>query len=296
MFELQPHLRAAMSGDPDFRAVLWEVGGLEKSRVDPALWLAPEELVEMEALRGEKRRREWLAARVALKGLLLADGVVAAPATAIVRKDAAGAPRLVVYEPDTGRYEVRGCSISHSGAYVLCAYTPGRHGRVGVDIERRTWRMLYLRRKYANKADRLLDPPDSIGAGTLVWSLKESLSKLVGTGMGCGFPKLVCNETEPGRCEMFDPAGAPHRGRYEWLERYALTAVADPPDAAAAPAPPPRRGLLERLARKRRLKRLRRERAMREREAAKETAGAPEGAPAGDWCNREESNLHASRH
>ena len=295
MFDLTPHLRAVMSGDPDFRAVLWEVGGLEKSGVDPALWLAPEEAIEMGTLRGDKRRREWLAARVALKGLLLADGVVAAPAAAIVRKDPAGAPRLVVYEPDTGRYEVYGCSISHSGAYVLCAYTPGRHGRVGVDIERRTWRMLYLRRKYANKADKLLAPPDSIGAGTLVWSLKESLSKLVGTGMVCGFPKLVCTETEPGRCEMVDPDGAPHRGRYEWLERYALTAVADPPEAPAAPAPPPKRSLLERLARRRRLKRLRRERAAAAR-PENDTAGAPEGAPAAEWCNREESNLHASRH
>jgi len=279
MFRLDPHLRAVMSGDPDFRAVLWEVAGLDRSGVDPALWLAPEEAIEMAALRGEKHRREWFAARVALKGLLLADGVVAAPATAIVRKDAAGAPRVVVYEPDTGRYEVLGCSISHSGPYVLCAYTPGRHGRIGVDIERRTWRMLYLRRKYANKADRFLAPPDSIGAGTLVWSLKESLSKLIGTGMGCGFPKLVCAETAPGRCDMLDPDGSAHRGRYEWLDRYAITAVADPPEAPSAPAPAPRRGLLERLARRRRLKRLRREHAERARNE-NERAGAPEGAPA----------------
>lgn len=292
MFDLQPHLRAVMSGDPDFRAVLWEVRGPEKSGVDPALWLAPEEAIELSALRGEKRRREWLAARIALKGLLLADGVVAAPAAAIVRKDAAGAPRLVIYEPDTGRYEVHGCSISHSGAWVLCAYAPGRHGRVGVDIERRTWRMIYLRRKYANKADKLLAPADSTAAGTLVWSLKEALSKLVGTGMGCGFPKLVCEETEPGVVRMLDPDGAPHRGRYEWMDRYVIAAVADPPDAAGPAAPPPKRSLLERLARKRRLKRLRRERAARE----EETAGAPEGAPAAEWCNREESNLHASRH
>lgn len=292
MFDLQPHLRAVMPGDPDFRAVLWEVGGPEKSGVDPALWLAPEEAIELGTLRGEKRRREWLAARVALKGLLLADGVVSSPAAAIVRKDANGAPRLVVYEPDTGRYEVRGCSISHSGAYVLCAYTPGRHGRVGVDIERRTWRVLCLRRKYANKADKLLDPPDSIGAGTLVWSFKEALSKLVGTGMGCGFPKLACIETAPGFCTVSDPGGAPHRGRYEWIDRYAAAVVADPPEAPAEPVRAPKRSLLERLARRRRLKRLRRERAA----AEKETAGAPEGAPAGEWCNREESNLHASRH
>lgn len=293
MFRLDPPLRAVLSGDPDFRAVLWETAGPARSGVDPALWLAPEEAVEMAALRGEKRRREWLAARVALKGLLLADGVVSTPVSAILRKDPSGAPRLVVYEPDTGRYEVRGCSVSHSGAYVLCAYAPARRGRVGVDIERRTWRMLYLRRKYANKADRLLAPPDSIGAGTLVWSLKESLSKLLGTGMGCGFPKLVCEETEPGVCTMTDPDGAPHRGRYEWLERYALTAVADPPGAAAETVPPPKRSLLERLARKRRLKRLRRERAAREKESAGLSGESPADA---DWCNREESNLHASRH
>ena len=292
MFDLQPPLRAVMSGDPDFRAVLWETAGPAKSGVDPSLWLAPEEAIEMEALRGEKRRREWLAARVALKGLLLADGVVSAPATAIVRKDAAGAPRLVVYEPDTGRYEVRACSLSHSGAWVLCAYAPSRGGRVGVDVERRSWRLPYLRRKYANKADKLLDPRDSTAAGTVTWSLKEALSKLLGTGMGCGFPKLVCEETAPGVCRMADPDGTAHRGRYEWLDRYAIAVVADPPDAPAPPAPPPKRSLLERLARKRRLKRLRRERAAGENE----TAGAPEGAPAGEWCNREESNLHASRH
>ena len=279
MFDLQPHPRAVLSGDPDVRAVLWDIAGVERSGVDPALWLAPEEAIEMGAIRASGRRREWLAARVALKGLLLADGVVSAPATAIVRKDAAGAPRVVVYEPDTGRYEVYGCSISHSGPYVLCAYTPGRHGRVGVDIERRTWRVLCLRRKYANKADRLVTAPDSIGAGTLAWSLKESLSKLLGTGMGCGLPRIVCEETAPGRCDLRDPDGAPHRGAFEWFDRYALTVVADPPEAAAAPAPAPKRGLLELLARRRRLKRLRRERSERTRDG-NEPAGAPEGAPA----------------
>ena len=45
MFDLEPRLRAVMSGDPDFRAVLWEVRGLERSGVDPARWLSPEEAI-----------------------------------------------------------------------------------------------------------------------------------------------------------------------------------------------------------------------------------------------------------
>ena len=264
-------------GEGPFRAALWHEGALD-SVLDPSkpeLWLAPEERGAFAALGpNSKRRREWLAVRVAMKSLLVADGVARRAADVIVRKDARGCPRAIVWESDTGRYEGIACSLSHSAPFVLCAYARGRGAAVGVDVEPRTMRLSFLRRKFLSPGDRMLPKDDSAGDDTLLWSFKESLSKLLGTGWGCGFPNLQCRETSPGKCVLVDALGTVREGRYRWFGRWAVTATWQPPDPPSEPAEPPERPLWERLARASRLRRLR---AARRR--ASEAAGFPAALP-----------------
>ena len=172
-------IRVDLPGGGPCRAVLWHQDALSDVPFSPEEWLAPEERAELETLGSDKRRREWLAARAALKDLLVRDGIARRHADAIVRKDARGAPRLVVWEPDTFRYAELACAISHCAPFVLCAYLPGRGARVGVDVERRSWRLGRLGRKFVSPEDRMLEKDDASGDETVLWSFKESLSKLL---------------------------------------------------------------------------------------------------------------------
>ena len=243
-------------GDGPVRAVLRGQEALDAPGFDPADWLTEEERREHAALGNEKRRREWLAARVALKDLLMRDRVVRRAADAVVRKDARGCPRLVIWEADTGRYEERACSISHCGPFVLVAYLRRPGGRIGVDLERRTWRVSHLRRKFGSPDDAMLEKDDASGDGTILWSFKEALSKLLGTGWGCGFRNLSCRALRPGQCEMRDAEDRPYPGRYAWFGHYVLTLVYEEGTSASAVRPLPR-PFFERLSRAWRLRRLR---------------------------------------
>ena len=197
-------LRTDLPGAGPCRAVLWHQDALDEEPFPPEEWLAPEERVEFGSLGSEKRRREWLAARVALKDLLVRDGVVRRPTDAIVRKDGRGAPRLVVWEPDTFRYAELACAISHSAPLVLCAC------------------------KFLSPGDRMLAKDDDRGDETVLWSFKESLSKLLGTGWSCGFRTISCVETAPGSCELADADGNRYAGSYLWFGHNSRLGFAQP--------------------------------------------------------------------
>lgn len=268
-------LRADLPAAGPFRAALWHQDALDEEPFPPEEWLAPEERAELASLASEKRRREWLAARVALKDLLVRDGVVRRPADAIVRKDARGAPRLVVWESDTLRYAELACAISHSAPLVLCAYLRGRGARIGVDVERRSWRLARLGRKFLSPDDRMLEKEDERGDETVLWTFKESLSKLLGAGWSCGFRNLSCVETAPGACELADADGNRYPGAYLWFGQYAVAVVWDAGPGELPPLRLPPRPWWERAARARRLRALRRRRAGAPAAAAEGAGAAP---------------------
>ena len=275
-------LRTDLPGAGPFRAVLWHQDALDETEFAPDEWLAPEERAELATLASEKRRREWLAARTALKDLLVRDGVVRRPSDAIVRKDGRGAPHLVVWEPDTMRYAELACAISHSAPFVLCAYLRGRGARIGVDVERRSWRRSRLGRKFLSPGDRMLAKDDDRGDETVLWSFKESPSKLLGTGWSCGFRTISCVETAPGSCKLTDAEGARYPGAYFWFGQHALAVVWDAGPGELPPLRLPPRPWWERAARARRLRALRRAKAAERKPRAEsaESAEEPERAPA----------------
>jgi len=257
--ELQPILQ----DHPTVRVALWHLDGLKREGMASELWLTPREREEVASFGHDRRRREWTAARIALKHLLLLDDIVRSPLHAEVRKDELGQPRVVVYVPETGEYAELACSLAHKNTLVVAAYA--REGTaVGVDIERRTWRLPHLRRRFESPADALLDGIDTIARYTVLWAFKEATSKLLGKGYASGFTRIVCRETRYGTCEVTTPDDATLHGRYLWMGRYAVAVVSDvtSPEPAAANPPGPSRPWYEQIARARRLRRLRRARAI----------------------------------
>ena len=117
------------------------------------------------ALHNPSRRCEWLAV-----GLLLAECL---GGDKRIGYNANGRPSLVDHS-----YHI---SISHTKGYIALAWNPVT--AVGIDIERRTDRVMRVRHKYVNAAEQqalhssAYRSPDG---ELLLWTAKEALYKVVG--------------------------------------------------------------------------------------------------------------------
>lgn len=256
-------LRPILPDHPTVRTALWHLDGLKREGMAAELWLTPRERAEVAEFKHDRRRREWTAARIALKRLLVEDGIIRSPLHAEIRKNELGQPHVVVYVPETGRYDELSCSLAHKNTLVVAAYASAGVA-VGVDIECRSWRLPHLRRRFESPEDALLDGTDTIARYTVLWTFKEATSKLLGKGYACGFSRIVCRETRYGTCEVTTPDDVALHGRYVWMDRYAIALVTDlHPANPPEPEPPaPSRPWFEQVARARRLRSLRRARAI----------------------------------
>ncbi len=243
--------------------MLWHLEGLKQAEMSPALWLTKRELEEVARFGHDRRRREWQAARIVLKHLLLQEGAIGSPLEAEIRKNDRGQPYVVV-APDgaAGPSRELGCSLAHKNHLVVAALASPRV-RVGVDIERRSWRLSHLRARFESPRDRMLPGHDPVACHTLLWAFKEATSKLLGSGFACGFPQIVCRETRYGVCDIEAPEEPALQGYYGWSGRYAVAVVTDGPGLdIVPPARDPPNPWYAQLARARRLRRQRRTRAV----------------------------------
>ncbi len=250
---------------PSVRIVSWHLEGLTQKGMAPELWLTEREREERATLSHDRRQREWTAARIALKRLLLLDNRVRSPLHAEIRKDERGQPRIVIQEPNSENYSELACSLAHKNTLVVAGY--GVDGAaVGVDIERRSWRLPHLSSRFEAPEDSLLAGVDQVARCTVLWSFKEAVSKLLGQGYAAGFTKITCRETRYGYCELTAPDGTNYQGRYLWLGRYVLSVVSNMgPDEETGQEPPvPSRPWYRQLSRARQLRRQRREKAVAE--------------------------------
>ena len=239
------------------------VNPAEMEALDLAEWFVPRDLAEYATLAKRDRRVEWLASRVVLKRMLTEDGLIESPLHAHIRKNAKGAPHVVVYNPGTGHYARLRCSLSHKGPLALAAYSRNPKTRVGIDVERRSWRLARLRREFVHESDLMADPDDSTGNLTALWAFKEAATKLLGVGMAYGLSKIQCRETSAGVCELRDAGGNHYAGRHVWFGKYAVALVVDLETPAAGPAPHVKRRKYtwwQRIARARKLRRMRKTR------------------------------------
>ena len=204
-------VRLALTGEGVDVALL-DVERLADIESTAARYLTPLEREEYAGLRLETRRREWLAARVCLKTMLLERRCVSDPTRCAIVKDAAGRPRLVFAEPPAE--SVHDCSLSHKGRFACAGASRLAATRLGVDIEEISPRLLRIERAFARDRDRPFRarPPQERLA--LLWALKEACAKAVGSGLGFAMGALSCEEPEEGRHHVRTEDGRQFRGRH----------------------------------------------------------------------------------
>ncbi len=146
----------------DASILIWEITESEddlKKLLSNFSWYEP----EFFALKTNKRRLEFLAARVALN--LLSDTIINVAYTSEGKPFCDGTDLQI--------------SISHSGNLIAVMTHPTHH--VGIDIEVPTDRFLKLYQRFLNKNEQeaLFDAGD-LRKVQLAWSAKEALYKIIG--------------------------------------------------------------------------------------------------------------------
>lgn len=136
----------------------------------PANSLSPAESAVCAAFRIEKRRKEWLAGRLAAKCLLAATGKTAQLDAYEITHDAYGRPSC------GGKL----LSISHSNGWAMAAIKPGIDFFLGADLEKTEPRHPAWYRDYFHKTE--LPGPDP-SAATRLWTIKEAIMKALGVGL-----------------------------------------------------------------------------------------------------------------
>jgi len=151
---------------------IWEAAGarlkfISTNAPDPAGALSPAESLRYAAFRLDKRRREWLAGRLAAKTLL-----------------AEGAGGLSAFEIGMDRYGRPACggqllSISHSNGWALAALKPGSVF-LGADLEKIEERHPAWYADYFHLSEL---PAADPSAATRLWAIKEAVMKALGLGL-----------------------------------------------------------------------------------------------------------------
>lgn len=154
-----PLLETIRQGDA--RIAIWEItesseelAGLLSNR-----WIVDEVLM----FKNEKRRREYLAARIALKSLLKHELEI------VYTED--GKPVAA-----DGEFNIS-ISHSHNRVAVIC----DRNFEVGIDIELQQERLSALASRFLSRDEQLdFAGNNFLGLSQVVWSAKEALYKIVG--------------------------------------------------------------------------------------------------------------------
>lgn len=132
--------------------------------IDDLLLQLPElDITELEKHISEKRKREFLGVRIALKALLGKE--------IIVKYDADGKPFLA-----DNSYHI---SVTHSGKWIAVMAHPTQ--LVGIDIEIPTDKIQKIYKRFLSATEQeALSNGNNISQLQLAWSAKEALYKIIG--------------------------------------------------------------------------------------------------------------------
>lgn len=150
--------------------------------------LGPAEFEKAKSFKIPKRRREWLAARIAAKRLLgwrlQQEGLYLKPRQIEILNREDGSPLIRLYGGT--EYAAVSLSLSHSrGTGVAAIARPGH--RVGVDLEAIEPRAASFLSVMAHDEEWGDWMDQDLAEQTRLWTLKEAVSKLLLTGFTVGF-------------------------------------------------------------------------------------------------------------
>lgn len=183
------------------RAYTWEFcppDEAERLLGAPADLLSPAEAAVLGAFPVQKRRRDWLAGRLAAKRALSA--VLGVPAGGIeILNEPSGAPRARIPNRTAPAF-----SISHCARGGLCAVLSGP-GLIGADFEPIASHGPAVLDLFVHRAE--LAPLDEEAAlwQTRLWTAKEAVLKLLELGLSCD-PRDVRWFSATARLELDGPA------------------------------------------------------------------------------------------
>ncbi|HAH05397.1 MAG TPA: hypothetical protein DCM05_02550 [Elusimicrobia bacterium] len=162
--------------------------------------LSPDELAQFKKLKVPKRRRDWLAGRLAAKKLLLEmlaeRGREARPHELPILNRKDGAPYLAFpWEGEPAPF----LSLSHAPSGAVAAAVAGGR-RIGVDAEAVAERPEAFVTVFAHPSERagLRSAHDQ----TRLWTLKESVLKLLCLGLSVDLWDVRFLEADPQRLEL----------------------------------------------------------------------------------------------
>ena len=167
--------------------------------------LSPREETYYQTLRFPKRRTEWLGGRVALKRVVARTLHVADLSHIEILPQENGKPNVLVKNKPVAIAH----SITHSHGFAAAAVSEGGT-LLGIDLEKITHRMDAWKRDFFHPNELTADGDDFL---TALWTQKEALVKLLGTGLSLRSKEVCCIEGKArftGRAlELYQALGRP---------------------------------------------------------------------------------------
>jgi phosphopantetheinyl transferase len=178
---------------------VWGLGWCEQPQkeIQYAAYLTRRERIQYALLKSEKRKREWLGARIALKKILEDIGLVVSPLDCETVKDGNGCPQMSIQQRDSSRFLP--CSIAHKDGLAAVCVNLSPSAKCGIDIEAVTDKAWKIRKAFMNDADTLGCGARFQRKYSILWACKEAASKALGLGLLIDFKSLtVKGDTERG--------------------------------------------------------------------------------------------------
>ena len=173
----------------------------------PALSVLSErENAFFQTLKLPKRKAEWLGGRVALKRLISAYAHVHLQTVEVLPQAQSGKPQLLI----GGKQSLLPFSITHSQGFAVAALAP--HAKfLGIDLEKISPRINAWKQDFFH-------PTELTGEGdaflTKLWTQKEAVVKLLGTGLAINSFDVRCVNGTPQffnrALQIYESLGSPH--------------------------------------------------------------------------------------
>lgn len=169
--------------------------------------LSPEERLQLEGFRYEKRRREFVLSRAAAKLAISRIGSDVPPDALSIRNGVLGYP----YCEGAGQISI---SLSHTNT-MACCIASDRAYICGIDVENVDPKHRTAMKEVLSENEKRMMPELSRDvADTILWTAHEAVSKILMTGM------TVSSELYEAEKVEYDPENNTFCGRYKALPQY----------------------------------------------------------------------------
>lgn len=207
---------------PGTVTALLDLSQIDDMAIAGRRFLVADERSQFARLRNDKRRLEWLAARICVKLLAKRDGMISGVKDCQVSKRPSGRPYLTTADGEAIA-SFGDCSLSHKGRFACACLSSKASLRVGVDVEKISVRLSRIQDAFSHPCDTPGIEPSTETDLTVRWTLKEAYSKSVGAGMRLGLQNLICEQDPKSKAIVVRTRSDTHaQARYLVYEGYVI--------------------------------------------------------------------------